>query len=337
MNVMRRALLPSAVALVAGFLLWRLPGVVGTSWAAVSGSLHTLAPLDLLLLTVVWFAGLWCHSFVLTASLPGLSRIRALMLNLGGSAVCNLVPFGGAAGAAVNLAMVRSWRFTPARYATFVTVSNVWNVLAKLGLPTLALAGLIAAGTLNSARLTAAAGIGLAVLVVVVLVVVAALSSDRLARLAGRAADRVAGVWFRAIGSDRHPGFGTAIPAVRGDISAVAHRNWPRLTGGVVSYLLLQGVLWWMCLQMLGNHLSPTAVLAGFAVERVLSMLPLSPGGAGFVEAGSIATLVSLGGDPLGVTAAVLLFRVYTFLLEIPVGGAALAGWLWTRRLEIAR
>jgi uncharacterized membrane protein YbhN (UPF0104 family) len=233
--------------------------------------------------------------------------------------------------------MVRSWRFTPARYATFLTVSNVWNVLAKLGLPTLALSGLIVAGTLNSARLTAAAGFGLIMLLAVVLVVVSALSSDRLAKLGGRAADAVAAVGFRAARSGRRTSFVTAIPAVRADISSVARRGWPSLTGGVCAYLVLQGVLWWMCLQMLGNHVSPTAVLAGFAVERVLSMLPLSPGGAGFVEAGSIATLVSLGGDPLGVTAAVLLFRVFTFLLEIPVGGAALAGWLWTRRLELAR
>jgi uncharacterized membrane protein YbhN (UPF0104 family) len=92
-----------------------------------------------------------------------------------------------------------------------------------------------------------------------------------------------------------------------------------------------------MCLQILGNHLSPVAVLAGFAVERVLSMLPFSPGGIGFAEAGGIAALVSLGGDPVGVTAAVLLFRVFAFLVEIPVGGAALLGWLWTRRATPAR
>jgi putative heme transporter len=319
----KRLILPSSVLSGVGFLLWRLPKVVGTSWAAVSGSLHALAARDLALLTIVWFVGLWCHSFVLTASLPGLSRIRALMLNLGGSAVCNLVPFGGVAGTAVSLAMVRSWRFSPARFTTFLTVSNLWNVFAKLGLPSLALAGLIAAGTLNSARLTVAAGGALVALLVVGVLIVAALSSDRLARAIGRGLDRLTGGRTSLV---------TALPAVRADIAGVARRGWFGLTAGVTSYVALQGLLWWMCLTMLGNHLSPTAGLAGFAVERVLSMLPISPGGAGFVEAGSIATLVSLGGDPLGVTAAVLLFRVFTFLLEIPVGGAALAGWLWTRR-----
>jgi uncharacterized membrane protein YbhN (UPF0104 family) len=76
-------------------------------------------------------------------------------------------------------------------------------------------------------------------------------------------------------------------------------------------------------------------VLAAFAVERVLSMLPFTPGGAGLAEAGSIATLVSLGGDPLSVTAAVLLFRAFAFLIEIPVGGAGILAWMWVNRRRV--
>ena len=63
------------------------------------------------------------HSSVLTASLPGLSHRRALTLNLTGSAVSNLLPGGGAAGALVSL--------NRADVAAFDTLPGVGPVLAQ--------------------------------------------------------------------------------------------------------------------------------------------------------------------------------------------------------------
>ena len=99
---------------------------------------------SVVVLAAVWALGLWVHSFVLTASLPGLGHRRALTLNLTGSAVANVVPLGGAFGVALNWAMVRSWRFRPLAFTRFTLVSNIWDVLAKLLLPVVALLALLA-------------------------------------------------------------------------------------------------------------------------------------------------------------------------------------------------
>jgi uncharacterized membrane protein YbhN (UPF0104 family) len=77
-------------------------------------------------------------------------------------------------------------------------------------------------------------------------------------------------------------------------------------------------------------------VLAGYAVDRVLTLAVLTPGGAGVAETGIAATLVTLGGAPAVMAAAVLLYRGFTFALEIPVGGAWLAGWLAMGRMREA-
>jgi uncharacterized membrane protein YbhN (UPF0104 family) len=330
---LRRQILLSILAggVVAG-LVFIIPRTAGTSWAEVAGSLRQVRPLDLALLTVVWAAGLWCHSWVLTAALPGLSRRRALLLNVCGSAVSDLIPFGAAAGTGINLAMVRSWKFSAARFATFTTISNLWNVLAKLGLPALVLAFALATGTLQSGRLVATAEIALLILVLIVGVATVSIMSERGAAAVGRLADRVISLLLRAVGSTRTPRLAATIPAVRADTAEVIRQGWPQLTAGVTSYLLLQGVLWWMCLDVFNSTLGFNAVLAGFAVERVLSMLPFTPGGAGLAEAGSVAVLVSLGGDPVTVAAAVLLYRGFAFLLEIPVGGLGILSWLWQQR-----
>jgi hypothetical protein len=43
---------------------------------------------------------------------------------------------------------------------------------------------------------------------------------------------------------------------------------------------------------------------------------------------------VALGGAPAVMTAGVLLYRGFTYALEIPVGGVWLGGWLLMRRRE---
>lgn len=328
----RRALLALLVVAAAAGLVLALPRTVGTSWASVSGSLAQIGLIDLVVLTVVWAAGLWCHTWVLTAALPGLSQRRALLLNLSSSAVSDLVPFGAAAGVGVNLAMIRSWRFSAAGFACFAAVSNLWNVLAKLSLPAMVLAVAVVGGTIRSRSLVATAEVSFVLLVVILAVTVAAVASARAASWLGRVADRAASGVLRSIGSTRSTRLASTIPAVRAQIATVIRRGWPQLTAGMMGYLLLQAVLWWMCLDKLGSTANLYVVLTGFAVERALSMLPFTPGGAGLAEAGSAAVLVSLGAEPVTAAAAVLLYRGFVFLLEIPVGGLGLLGWAWFRR-----
>lgn len=62
-----------------------------------------------LLYTVLVLAGLGCYTFVITGSLPGISHLRALLVNVCGSSVSNLLPGGGAVGLAATYAIGRSW------------------------------------------------------------------------------------------------------------------------------------------------------------------------------------------------------------------------------------
>ena len=69
---------------------------------------------------------------MLTGSLPGLRRRRAMTLNLTGSAVSNVAPLGGAWGVGLNALMLRRWGYAGKDIASFMMISNIWNVLAKL-------------------------------------------------------------------------------------------------------------------------------------------------------------------------------------------------------------
>lgn len=321
----------AALTLGAAALWWLLPRAVGVSWSAVAHLLEGIAPHRLAALAAVWAGGLVVHSFVLTGALPGLSRRRALTLSLTGSAVSNLAPMGGALGVALNWSMARTWRFRDRSFAAYLVVTNAWDVLAKLALPTVALVGLLVAGGLPTRGLRAGALGASLLLLALVAAGVTVLRSDR---VAAALADGVATVARRVAprtGEQRGRRLAVSLLQTRRRIRGVVTRTWPQLTLGMGGYLALLAVLLWACLHVTGAAVPVYAVLAGLAVDRLLSLAPVTPGGTGLAEAGTAGVLVSLGAAPLPVVAGVLLYRAFTFVLEIPVGGVWLGLWLLVR------
>lgn len=324
-----------SLALAIGLLGYALPRLVGTTVHEVVRALELVTAPESLLLALLWASGLLVYSFVLTAALPGLTRQRALNLNLTGSAVANLLPFGGAAGMSLNYLMIRSWGFSAAGFTAFTLITNVWSVLLKLALPAVALTALVMSGEHVNQTVRWTGLVAAAVLGVLVVVLVSGLATHR---AAARAARMVAPAVARAGRLIRRPVerqvIATELLAFRDRVASLIGRRWPQLTLGMVGYGVLQAMLLWACLHAVGGHLSPVIVLAGFAVDRILSMVFLTPGGTGFAEAGTAAVLVALGGAPAVMTAGVLLYRGFTYALEIPVGGIWLGGWLLLRRRQ---
>jgi putative heme transporter len=317
-------------------IIYLIPRTTGTTWDEIGRTLGKVSFTDVLVLTGMWALALFCYSFVLTGSLPGLRRRRAMTLNLTGSAVANVVPLGGAWGVGLNTLMLRRWGYAGKEIAGFLMISNVWNILAKLAVSAVVI-GLLAVGGLPvpvSAHGARAVVISAAVAVVLIIIM---LASERACRLAGGVADTVLRPVLRLAHIHHRTHLSAQLPAVRRVMVEVVRARWPLMSVGMVLYLSLQAALLWVCLEMVGNEFTFAAVLTAFAVDRLLTAVPLTPGGSGVVEAGTAAALVALGGAPASVAAAVLLYRAFTFLAEIPVGGVwALAWFAVQRRLPTA-
>lgn len=326
-TVLRAAPLLAGAALL---LWWAIPRVAGAGWGTVLSALAAIPLSAVLVLATLWAAGLLAHSFVLTGALPGLTTRRALTLNMTGSAVSGVAPLGGALGMATNLAMTRRWLFRDRAFAVYTVVTNLWDVLAKLVLPIIALGALLAAGSLVPPALLHAAWTALVALVLVLALTVAVIASDRCATAVARAVARVGARLLprHADAVERH--VESTVATLR-DTRSLITSTWGRLSLGMAAYVTLQGLLLAACLHLTAPGLTVAAVLAGFAVERLLSLALLTPAGTGFAEAATIATVIALGGDPVGVAAAVLVYRGFIVLLEIPVGGVWLGGWLLAR------
>ena len=81
------------------------------------------------------------------------------------------------------------------------------------------------------------------------------------------------------------------------------------------------------CLAAVGAEPDPALVLLAYAAGALLAMIPITPGGLGFVEAGltGMLTLAGVGGQEAVV--ATLAYRLVSFWLPLPVGLAAYAAY----------
>ena len=326
-------LLPAAGLAVAVGLVVVTPSLVGMSWAAVGAVIAGVSVTTLVALSALWILGLLVHTMVLTAALPGLSSGRALLLNLSGSAVSNLVPFGGAAGMAWGYVMTRAWKVPPTSFAAFTVISNVWNVIGKLLVGTVLLGGALFLGATIPPGLHGILVVGSMTVVALLVAVFTIALSARAAARVGRALDNVLNRILRAAGSTRVVAFEQWVAQARTETSTTIGASWGRLTAGVAAYLFLQWLLLAACLLAVGAHVSLLVVAVAFGIERLLTLVPFTPGGSGFAELGTVAILVALGGAPVVVAGGVLLYRFYSHLMEIPVGGAGGLVWMhWHRR-----
>ncbi|KAB2350972.1 lysylphosphatidylglycerol synthase domain-containing protein [Actinomadura rudentiformis] len=322
----------SAVSLLgAAALLIALPYVVGVNWKEIVTEIGGLSTIEIALLTLLWLGGLSAYTFVLTSSLPGLTHLHAFMLNAVGSAVSNLLPFGGAAGVAVTFAMARGWGHRNAAIAVSTLVTGVWNVLSRLLLPAVGMVALLIAGELPDRRMAVMVALAAAALVGIVVLLVLALRSEVAARTVDRWLRgavrrlplRLRGLVSRADG---------AMLDVRHKTVGVLRTGWRGLTAGMVAYLLLQALLLKGCLFAVTADIGLAEVVAVFAINRMLTTAVITPSGAGISETGTAALLVHFGVPAAPAAAATILYSFYTYAIEVPAGGLAWTGWTLRRR-----
>lgn len=263
----------------------------------------------------------------MTAALPGLRLRDAAQVNVTTTAVAYGVPGGGAAGTVLTAAMLRDLGFGTEAITLEVLVTGLWNLAAKAGLPLVALAALGLSGGEESGLVVA----GLAASITIAGGAVLAwgfFHDERVAARVGRTAQHLADRARRALG--RAPA-GDAVAALvqfRADaVGLVRARGWLLSFATCGYHLSLFGVLVMALDSVDARGVSVIEALAVFAVARQLSAVPLTPGGAGVVELGMVAGLEVAGGDLASVTAAVLVFRSFTFWSYLPAGPALWVAW----------
>lgn len=315
-----------SIAVTVGLLGWLLPAITHTTWGEIAGTIAGIGPVAFLGLSAMLLGGLYCYTFTLKGSLPGLSHGRALMTNLAGTCISSLLPGGGAFGTVLTYVMWRTWGFAHTAIGSSMIVTTVWNALIRAVLPLVAAVVLVFSPERLPLAIAGGAVVGAVISAGAVGALLAVLVSRRSAARLGRMTTAVIRRFRPGSSIDAEAG----ALRLREQTLGVVRGRWHMLTGGVVAYFGVLYLIFWACMDLSGAQVSWATAFAGFAVGRLLSAVPITPGGLGVSEAGSAAVLVAMGVDPAATGAGVALFAVFSFFLEIPFGAVALAVWAST-------
>ena len=316
----RNVRIVASVAIVVAIFVFALPKIADVTevWKVI----RAMTPLEMgtLLLAAVW--NIVTYWFVMMSAMPGSNIWQTMKINQASTAVANTVPGGGALGIGVTYTMYSSYGFSGRAIGLSVLVTGIWNNFVKLGMPVVALALLAIQGDAGGS-LAIAGAIGTGVLLIAIGLFAAVLRSDELAARVGRALSRAVGTARRVVRKDPANDVADATVRFRRDAIDLIRRRWAAITlSTLVSHLSLFLVLL-LALRYVGvsgTQVEWTEALAAFAFVRLLSALPVTPGGLGVVELGLTAALIAADGPREEVVAAILVYRALTYLVPIPFG-----------------
>ncbi len=275
-----------------------------------------LAALGLQLASLVAYGELTRTALPDDAALPLPTVVR---VQLATRAVSHLVPGGSAAGSTLGLRLLTDAGVTPTHAGFALAAVGLGSAVVLNALLWVALAVSIPINGLSAAYGSAALT-GLVLLALVAaLIMVMSRGEERADRILRAVAARLpfvepdtASRLVRQV-SDRVSDLRTDPALVRRGLRW-ASINW-----------VLDAASLWVFLAAFGSVTNPVNVLVAFGLANVAAVIPLTPGGLGVVEAVLTSSLTGFGVDRGTAAIAVVTYRLASFWLPIPLGGAALA------------
>jgi uncharacterized protein (TIRG00374 family) len=118
-----------------------------------------------------------------------------------------------------------------------------------------------------------------------------------------------------------------------------------RVTPRVVATVLFAGLCNWLadcaCFAMailaVSGHVPWAGLLVVYAVGQIAANLPITPGGVGVTEGAMSVLLIAYGVHTETAVAGVLLYRIISFWLAVPIGWVSAAGMLALQRRRRAQ
>jgi uncharacterized protein (TIRG00374 family) len=311
------------VAFVSLYLLWPSLGQVFDQWR----SLTELKPQWVLVAL-----GVEALSFVAAWELQRIALqtkrwFPVAMSQLAGNAFGRIIPGGVAAAGALQYRMLVRAGLPGARIASSLTAVSALLFGAVLALPLLSLPAILG-GTPVADGLAYAAYLGAVVFLLMLAGGAIVFIWDRPLALVGSEIERIVNATLRR----KRPltGLADRLLAERDTLRVTFGRRWQAAVLAAAGKSIFDYLALVACLRAVGAEPNPSLVLLAYVAASLLGMIPFTPGGLGFVEAGLVGMLILAGVGAGNAAVATLAYRLVSFWLPIPVGGAGYA--LFRRR-----
>jgi uncharacterized protein (TIRG00374 family) len=239
---------------------------------------------------------------------------------LSGNAVGRILPGGGATATAFTASMLRAAGVDSGEAAAAFGASTGLQIATTLALPVLALPAILG-GAPVSHSLSMAAYLGIGVLVLLLAVGAATFAINAPLELAGRVVQRLLNATVRR--RRRVTALPDELLADRDFIRTTLGGRWKAALVAAAANTGFDYLALLCALRAVGADPRPSLVLLAYTTAELLALIPFTPGGLGFVEAGLVGTLTLAGVPGRDALAATLLYRLVAYWLPLPAGGIA--------------
>jgi uncharacterized membrane protein YbhN (UPF0104 family) len=306
-------------------------GIILPKYIDYQDVIETLQGLTIQQFLIVGVFGLiaWFLTGAIFAELiPGLGFIRGTQAYLILTGIGASIPLGPW-NMAVLWVVIRGWGLPLQTTTGGILLYGIFDQLSRFGLMAVAGVFLFISEGLNSGVSVEAGlistfmviGLGLFILLGGGLVLV--VRSERLARKIGQITERVVGAVLRRLGR-KVPDIEGSLVRFRVTLGDTVRQR------GIASFIaaMLSKFAWALLMivsmRVVGvtqEVLPASIIFAGVAAVFVITILPISPGGAGVPDLLyiSIYTTYTGGADSSAISAAVMLFRAFQWALPIPI------------------
>jgi uncharacterized protein (TIRG00374 family) len=250
-----------------------------------------------------------------------ISRFVAACSQLVSNAMAKVIPGGAVAAGATYFQMLSVSGVPTGKAAAALAAVSFISNLVLFSLPGVALVIAAVTAPIPDGLLPVAiAGTVLFLLMFTAVVIV--VKWDKPLLWIGTVVEKVVGWAAKRFHKDWHPTAQGFLDQRNEVVEALGQRWWKALLAAVANWMLDYLVLV-LALVAVGARPRASLVLLAFAGSAVLGMIPITPGGLGFVEVGLVAMLTLAGIPGPDATLATLAYRLFQFWLPIPAGAIA--------------
>ncbi len=267
----------------------------------------------MVLFEVLSFVAAWAAFRV---ALPEAGWFVTATSQLTSNAISRILPGGAVTGGATQFAMLSKAGIDATAAGAALTASSLIATGALLALPILALPAALSGREIPDS-LASGAKVGAVAFVVLAIIFVVLTVFDKPLLLMG---GWLAAIRRRIAPKAAGPGLGERFVERRNEVRAELGSRWRSAVVTSVANWIFDYLALMAAVQAVGSDAPPSLVLLAYCAAAVLTMVPITPGGLGFVEAGLTATLVAAGVPTQEALLATLSYRLVSYWLPLPAG-----------------
>ncbi|HZE04805.1 MAG TPA: YbhN family protein [Solirubrobacteraceae bacterium] len=237
---------------------------------------------------------------------------------LASGAIGSIVPGGAATAGAAAYRMLTTAGVRSDDVASGLAASTVASTATVFAMPLLALPAII--GGVGAPRgLLTTAYVGAAGFVAFAVLSAAAFGWDAPLLIVARSVR-----WLiQRVRRDSAADLPEHLLAQRDRMKQTFGRRWYVAVTGAVGKVGFDYLALVCCLAAVGARPHPSLVLLAYIAGALLALIPVTPGGLGFVEAGLTGMLTAAGVSAQHALVSTLAYRVVSFWVPLPAGGIA--------------